>query len=357
MKYVPLGTEWLGCVKYYCCHTNQFISNTTSKEKVAASYENVYDKQDMWVNKQLNRTFPEKSYRHLVSDEGLKHKHQPHSFSNVESFFLNGSYGLIYLNRTREKANYLQNIPFGVTGDFIIQNYHEEKRKYEGKSLLIVGGGPSAIDVELANISTDYVWASNNFFLNEKLSNIKLDALAVTPYMDILSNDKLFSFLDNNPQTKIFFETERGDYEKDWQDMQNFIIEKPSQSFLYGTRYRSKIGITPRQICLAIFLGFKDIYVVGFDGVSKAEERHAFENKKELPDWFTRRRTNDGKSDLGRPTKEHQLAIFHESVQFIQFWNYMIKLGNRFNFNLINLGEKYRYNISSEITKWLKSYN
>ena len=267
--------------------------------------------------------------------------HYPHSFSTTSKQFLNSMYGLPYLERTRAKVEHLRNIPFAANGEFIIQNYQEEKKKYEGKSLLILGGGPSTIDVDFSNLSTDYVWASNNFFLNEKFSNIKLDGLAVTPYMDLGSNKRLIDYLNKNPETRIFFETERGDHDKDWDSMHEFMIRYPEKSFLYSTRYRSKIGITPRQICLAIFLGFKEIYFLGFDG------RHAFEGKKELPQWLNRYE-NYG---------EHNT----ENMQFVQYWNYIFQLRNgaksKYDFNLYNLGEGLDYNISSEITKCLQLHN
>ena len=71
---------------------------------------------------------------------------------------------------------------------------------------------------------------------------------------------------------------------------------------------------TPRQICLAIFLGFKEIYFLGFDGVHRANQRHAFEDKKELPQWLYKFDRHGGR--------------YAECMQFIQFWNYMLQLRN-----------------------------
>ena len=354
MKYIPIGTEFLGFTKCYCSHEDTYLNISdefVKKISEKAISENQFDRQDIWlINAGLGKTetFPEKSFRRVKNKiNGEIFNHSPHSFSTPPDQFLNSMYGLPYLERTREKVEYLKNTPFGANGEFIIQNYHEEKKKYEGKSLLILGGGPSTIDIDFSNLSTDYIWASNNFFLNEKFSNIKLDGLAVTPYMDLLLNKKLINFLDKNPETRIFFETERGDHNKDWDSMHEFMIKYPEKSFLYGTRYRSKIGITPRQICLAIFLGFKEIYFLGFDGVRRANERHAFEGKKELPQWLKKFDRYGG--------------LYTEGMQFIQYWNYILQLRNgeksQYDFNLYNLAEGLDYNVSSEITQCLKLHS
>jgi len=365
MKYIPLGTEWLGCIKWYCSRNDNYLDGFDVLSK-ASEWEQKFDRyQDMWIHKhsipenfnnsnfsiknQIKhlKTFPEKSYRLVAASNGIKFQHSPHSFSTPFENWLNSSYGLPYLIKARKKINYLNDTKFTANGDFIIENFEEEKKKYKDKSVLIIGGGPSASDVDFSNLSTDFVWASNNFFLNDKFSDIKLDSLAVTPYMNISSSNQAFTnFLEKNNQTRIFFETERGDHEKDWHSMYRFFLNNPNQSFLYGVRYRSKLGITPRQICLAIFLGIKDIYVVGFDGVTKAKNRHAFEETKESPDWLKRAIAKG----FGSPQD-------YEITQFVQFWNYIYLLKNRYDFNIINLAENIDYNLSSEITKWLKSYN
>ena len=116
--------------------------------------------------------------------------------------------------------------------------------------------------------------------------------------------------------------------------MYDFILKYKKNSFLYNTRYRSKLGITPRQICLAIFLGFKDIYIAGFDGLSKAQNNHGFEGTKENARWYDK---------WGGERVE--------VAQFVQFWNYIYNLKSSYNFNIINLSENSSYNVSSEITR------
>ena len=40
---------------------------------------------------------------------------------------------------------------------------------YQGKEILIIGGGPSTIDVKWENIKTDFVWSCNDFYLGLSL--------------------------------------------------------------------------------------------------------------------------------------------------------------------------------------------
>ena len=241
------------------------------------------------------------------------------------------------MNRIRSRTTYLQDVPFGACSEFIIQGYDDLKKAYAGSSVLIVGGGPSAGDVDWSADQVDHVWTCNTFYENPKFEDIRVDCAVMAPHMDLLENDRLMAYLERHPETSIAFETERGDYEKDWQKMYDFMTENRSRSFLYGVRYRSQLGITTRQICLAIFLGIKDIYIVGLDGQSLANDRHAFEGKKEKPLWFQSQQ--------------------HETEQFICFWEYICELKKKYDFNIINLAEDLEYNMSSEITKWLKSHS
>lgn len=286
---------------------------------------------NLWLDTISGLKFPDELYRNETS---------LHSFSAKPENYLKSEFGLNYLKRIRENVSFLNNIPFGASNEFIIQDYHKNFDKYKEKSIFILGGGPSINEIDLDKVKTDVVWASNNFFKNSNFKNIQIDGLALTPYIDVKKGSELRNYADNNSQIKIFFETERGDHDEDWQSMYDFISNHRENFFLYNTRYRSKLGITPRQICLAIFLGFKDIYIAGFDGLSKAQNYHGFEGTKNNAHWYDKW----GGERI-------------EIVQFVQFWNYIYRLKKSYNFNIINLSENSKYNISSEITKWLKLHN
>ena len=302
MNKISIGTKWLNCT---------LMSH------------------DVWFDNIWKIHFSPEMYRNETSF---------HSFSSVSGDYLDSEFGLAYLEKIRKNVKFLNNVDFIASSQFIIQNY--DKNIHKNESLLILGGGPSVKELDFSSIKADRIWASNNFNKNEKLSKIEIDGVAVTPYVDLSENGNLSLYIKKNPKTTVFFETERGDYEEDWVNMYNFIIKNPSNSFLYNTRYRSKLGITPRQICLAIFMGFKEIYIAGFDGLSKCNGEHGFENQKENAEWYMK---------FGGPRAE--------AIQFVQFWYYIANLKKKYKFNIINLSENSVYNMSSEITKCLKSYS
>ena len=362
MADIPLGTEWLGCqlilkngsligippgppsLDFNDPSAHRLVMQNPNPD-VLDSYNKYHEFRkvlaaeeiSLWRDPKIDKTFGLNQYRRLQTEKGLEGSGKRHNFSACKSQWLNSEFGLNYLNRTRSRTTYLQDIPFGACSEFIIQGYDDLKKAYTGSSVLIVGGGPSANDVDWNADQVDHVWTCNTFYENPKFEDIRVDCAVMAPHMGLLENDRLMAYLERHPETSIAFETERGDYEKDWQKMYDFMTENRSRSFLYGIRYRSQLGITTRQICLAIFLGIKDIYIVGLDGQSLANDRHAFEGKKEKPLWLQSQQ--------------------HETEQFIVFWEYICELKKKYDFNIINLAEDLEYNMSSEITKWLKSHS
>ena len=337
---IPLGTEWLGCTLLANGFhiDNSRPQNTPEFQRAREQLGVLFPEEvSIWSNSDARIRFGGNQYRRLQTEKGLESSGKRHNFSSCKSQWLKSEFGLNYLNRVRSRTIYLQDVPFGACSEFIIQGYDDLKKAYAGSSVLIVGGGPSASDIDWDTDQVDHVWACNTFYENSKFEDIRVDCAVMAPHMDLLENDRLMAYLERHPETSIAFETERGDYEKDWQKMYDFMTENRSRSFLYGVRYRSQLGITTRQICLAIFLGIKDIYIVGLDGQSLANDRHAFEGKKEKPLWF-------------------QSQQF-ETEQFICFWEYICELKKKYDFNIINLAEDLEYNMSSEITKWLESHS
>ena len=344
---IPLGTTWLGCYLVY--KHGKLLRDPLPHlhdSNMLALQRQHYDAQirclspeeiSIWIDEKNETSFGLNQYRRLLTQDGLYSHEKNHNFSDSKSQWLNSEYGLQYLRRIRSGTPLLQDESFGACSEFIIQGYNTLKEVYSGSSILIIGGGPSANDIDWNSIKTDHIWTCNKFYDNPKFQDIKVDYAVMAPHMELLDNKNLMEYLERHPETSITFETERGCYEKDWQKMYNFILNNFSRSFVYGVRYRSQLGITSRQICLAIFLGFKDIYIVGFDGQSKANDKHAFEGKKEKPKWFL------------------QHDDMFEIRQLIGFWEYICELKNKYDFNIINLAEDLDYNLSSEITKWLKS--
>ena len=63
-----------------------------------------------------------------------------------------------------------------VNHEVMLQD-HPEFEKYKGKTILLVGAGPTASEVnwEKMDLDYDYIWTCNNFHKNEKLSSLPVD--------------------------------------------------------------------------------------------------------------------------------------------------------------------------------------
>jgi len=260
------------------------------------------------------------------------------NFSSSKNDFLDSSvcqFGVPYVNFINQFLN--EKIEFNFDDDIIL-SHKELKEKYNDSTVMIVGGGPSVNLAEWEDIDYDFLWSCNNFFKNEKFKNLEVDLAVFTPYIDLLDNNELIDYTENS-KTLICFETERGDYEKDWTKMCDFINKYPERCVLYGTRYRSNLGVTARQIIYSIYLGAKKIYVVGFDGMNKKSSIHAFEGKKENVSWY--KKYGNG----------------FQNRQFVIYWEYIYKLKQKYGFEIYNLGDVYEGNVSKEITSTIRFHN
>ncbi len=248
-------------------------------------------------------------------------------FSQRANFFSNPSWG------EKHVANYLSR-PLGANikknTEFIIHD-HEEFKKYENKHILIVGAGPSTIDVDWKSISGDYdyVWTCNNFFMNEELSNMEISLAALGPNVD-LKNEKLLNCLGDN--TLGVFEGGISPF-REYQDLEQFKNLFPNNVSYFHLRYFGKIGTVSRLICLATFLGASTVSFVGMDGYPIGYN-HAFEG--------------ESKKHQGSPLTKNSFNIHRR--QYVLLWDYLLncvqtKTAYR------NLGEGHEANQTTDISK------
>ena len=221
--------------------------------------------------------------------------------------------------------------------DFLYSN-PELFEKYSGKSIMIVGGGPSTRDVAWENLETDYIWTCNEFYKNEKFANKKVDLVSLAPLVDArLLGSPLEQFFADNEDVVAAFPADRSGLSA--QPVLNFAAKYPDQSCLYHTRYGSVLGVMNRLICLAIFSGARKIYFVGMDGRNSCESNgdllHAFDGDKPVPTWY------------------QNFGDRFQIRQFVVFYDYLFTLQRHFgyNFQIYNLGEGHEYNVSTNITR------
>ena len=155
-------------------------------------------------------------------------------------------------------------------------------REYKGKSVLIIGGGPSTIDVKWQNIKTDYIWSCNDFYLNKRLLEIKLDLVAMGNLQDY-TNSSLLEYLDKG-ETKILIE-DNHIRTTTLQNNKSFYNRYKSRVHRghVDKEYTGIVGPPSRLVTLACNLGMSDIYYVGIDGFDKSlKNMHAFTNEDGL---------------------------------------------------------------------------
>lgn len=158
---------------------------------------------------------------------------------------------------------------------FISNNF--KYSQYSGKSVLIIGGGPSTLDVNWQDINVDYKWSCTNFFMNDDITKHNLDLVSLGNLQDYKS-PKLHSYLDKITSCKILFENNYL-YPNTLKDNYDFV-QKYQSRIVYGSldkNYTTIVGPPARMVTLAANLGFKNVYFVGIDGFDKQlKNEHAF---------------------------------------------------------------------------------
>ena len=340
---LSLGLQILDC-ELVCLPPNK-VSDTVTKLSLQERLKSFMflhpTSEAIWYDFKDNLFFSMEHYRPLgsrdqtfgntqvMSDGSIGVNGKDHNFSCHKNLFYSSPYGKKYIDTI--------NTLLGSTIKYDMKNCHDIlirddklKKKYQGSSLLIVGGGPSTNMVDFKNIEYDYMWTCNNFFKNDKLREMKVDMSVFAPNIQLLDDKEFVDYVENS-DTTICFETERGDHMKDWLSMTSFMKKYPDRYTIYGTRYRSNLGITTRQIIYAIYMGAKKLYIAGLDGMSQKSNTHAFEKTKENVPWF------------------QKFGEGFQNRQFISFWEYILKLQQKHNFEIYNLGEIYDGNISKHI--------
>jgi len=169
---------------------------------------------------------------------------------------------------------------------FIDENF--DYSQYKGKSVLIIGGGPSTAEVNWKNVKADYIWSCTNFFMNENITQKEIDLVSLGNLQNY-KDERLLNYLDSNINCKILFEQ---NYLFPYTLSNNLeFVNKYKNRIHYGQLEKRYTGITgppARMITLAANIGFKDIYFVGLDGFDKnLKNTHSFTKEDGLREGAT----------------------------------------------------------------------
>lgn len=157
--------------------------------------------------------------------------------------------------------------------------------KFKGSKILLVGAGPSTMQVDWNFEDYDYVWSTNHFYLCPKLCDVGVSLVTLSTDVDFsLKNDKFHNYMEEHNTLMVF--EEGGDCRKKDLNIKKINKQYEGRCLYINTRYRGKIGAIPRLLCFAIALGAKEISFVGMDGLREIDKvgkfaNHAFvEDKK-----------------------------------------------------------------------------
>ena len=182
-----------------------------------------------------------------------------------------------------------------------------------GKSVLVIGAGPSSEKVD------EYVLKSyDHFYKNDFLFNHKIDVALLGDEVD-LQDARLQEYIERYSPVIGFEHSSR----RDTYELLHFK-RNHQKVFVYLTRYFSRLGYVTRAMVLAKLFGANRIDFVGLDGFKN--QSHYFENNKSAPPF-------------------NNVEKFQEQMRI--FCRYMFEdLGCE---NINNLGEHYQDSIYSGI--------
>ena len=169
--------------------------------------------------------------------------------------------------------------------------------KYKNKIVLIIGGGPSTNRLDYDTIERDFTWSCNHFYLNPKLSSIKIDVAMFMGEPDLKSKE----FIEYRERFQPYsgFEVHDRWFEYEFDDYEKY--------FAMHTRFYSRLGACARMILFASFLGCKTVKFVGLDGydpIYKGDHAHE-PGKKLLPAVFSEEFYDSEYKYFWEYTKEH----------------------------------------------------
>ena len=260
------------------------------------------------------------------------------------SFFISGQKDFIQGHRfdinfiNRYYGPYFENLLKNTIANSEIMYYAiPALEKFKDSKILVVAGGPSASERAWNTDNYDYVFSCNHFFLNEKLNSADVSLATFSPEVDLSENNKPLHDYLKKSSTLICFEDRQ---EPEMRRHIKFLKEEYPDRVLWAhTRYRGKIGSGPRLLCLAMFLGAKEVHFVGIDGMSKNTKKgdlhnHAFQKGK----------------------KYNQTSLNYDMFRrhYVGFWDYVVNVlkVNQF-IKLQNLGEGHEKNQSTDTSRSL----
>lgn len=195
------------------------------------------------------------------------------------------------------------------------------------KSVIVVGGGPSSNTLTEEMLSSyDYVFSCNHFYKNSFLKNQKVHLALIGDEVS-LEDPEFINFIKEHGTIVGFEHSVK-------RSMSQLLSFKSlhNSTFIYLTRYFSRLGYVARACVLAKSMGANKIHFIGLDGFKT--DSHCFEDTKKAPPF------NDTK-------------MFCEQMRI--FYRYMLNELKLDPDKFVNLSDSHEDSIYTGILKEVKN--
>lgn len=270
---------------------------------------------DLWIDQHKKEIFSTKYYKEIDG--------KYFNFLDTEQKYLIGKYGIKWYEAFYHRMNILQE-KYNSSNEVV---YKKHLNKIAGKKVLILGAGPSSLEVDWQG-KYDFIITSNNYYKKFKEHPY---LITFTPYID-LNSEELNDFLMSS-DCLIGLETEFLK-PKEIKMVSKFYKKFKDRIVVHQTRYCSAIGVSTRQAVLAVLLGASEVHLCGLDLFKdKQSTNHCFEDKKPLPKW------------------RKKYGMDFQDRQVIAFWSYINQIAKLSNCKILNISEDSDHNCMSFVTK------
>ena len=124
-------------------------------------------------------------------------------------------------------------------------------KKYEGKRILVIGGGPTTNLINWQNIKYDYVFTCNQYFECDKLNNVTVDITSlINRILKKANSTKLQNRLDKD-NSYIAIEPYHSSMVFDHMTYKELTNKYKDKCIFFDTTFQNKSGTAPRLAILA----------------------------------------------------------------------------------------------------------
>ena len=318
---------WLDCVKIYDKATETLADDL---EPNVIEMFNAYVKR-IGRKPRYNVWYDTLSPKCIGADDTYKNSLVPNEASFLtdrEKFVNDPRWGLGFAHE--HYRGFMRGVPFKVYDDAFYEDIPELK-KFEGASILILGGGPSTNASKWKHIKADYVWSCNHFYKHPEIVKQAISLTYVNAETSMLVPELAEYVTEHN--TVCAADTSITRPPAILESFNNTGVP----TLLFNQRVFLTSGAAPKLLSLAVMVGASKIYFVGMDGWRKEQIEmldagdHAFEPGKKL------KVSSNYNFDFQRR-------------ETVVYWDYFLNFTGK-NVEFQNLGETYKHCMTAGISK------